>query len=53
VGLAGWALHVGAMRDAPLSLVQAFVAGGLALTVPMAAVACTAGWSRPSCARSR
>jgi len=39
VGLAGWALHVGAMRDAPLSLVQAFVAGGLALTVPMAAVA--------------
>ena len=33
----GWALHVGAMREAPLSLVQAFVAGGLALTVPMAA----------------
>jgi hypothetical protein len=38
VGFAGWALHIGAMREAPLSLVQAFVAGGLALTTPMAAV---------------
>jgi hypothetical protein len=38
VGMLGWALHVGAMREAPLSLVQAFVAGGLALAVPMAAV---------------
>jgi hypothetical protein len=38
VGLTGWALHVGAMREAPLSLVQAFVAGGLALSVPMAAI---------------
>ena len=36
--LTGWALHIGAMREAPLSLVQAFVAGGLALTVPMAAI---------------
>jgi hypothetical protein len=38
LGAAGWALHVGAMREAPLSLVQAFVAGGLALAVPMAAI---------------
>ncbi|HSD80850.1 MAG TPA: hypothetical protein VLB47_09315, partial [Solirubrobacteraceae bacterium] len=38
VGMAGWALHVTALSHAPLSLVQAFVAGGLALTVPMAAV---------------
>jgi hypothetical protein len=38
VGMGGWALHLGAMRQAPLSLVQAFVAGGLALAVPMAAV---------------
>jgi uncharacterized membrane protein len=32
-GMSGWALHIGAMREAPLSLVQAFVAGGLALAV--------------------
>ena len=38
VGMTGWALHVGAMREAPLSLVQAFVAGGLALAAPMAAI---------------
>jgi hypothetical protein len=38
VGVSGWALHIAAMREAPLSLVQAFVAGGLALAVPMAAV---------------
>jgi hypothetical protein len=38
LGIAGWALHVGALSHAPLSLVQAFVAGGLALTVPMAAL---------------
>jgi hypothetical protein len=38
VGVTGWALHIGAMREAPLSLVQAFVAGGLALAVPMAAI---------------
>jgi hypothetical protein len=37
-GMAGWMLHIGAMREAPLSLVQAFVAGGLVLAVPMAAV---------------
>jgi hypothetical protein len=34
LGLSGWALHVAALARAPLSLVQAFVAGGLALTVP-------------------
>ena len=38
LGTTGWALHVGAMREAPLSLVQAFVAGGLVLAVPMAAI---------------
>ena len=38
IGVTGWALHIGAMREAPLSLVQAFVAGGLALTAPMAAI---------------
>jgi hypothetical protein len=37
-GMSGWALHIAAMRMAPLSLVQAFVAGGLALAVPMAAI---------------
>jgi hypothetical protein len=37
-GLAGWALHLAAMSEAPLSLVQAFVAGGLALAAPMAAI---------------
>ncbi len=31
LGLAGWALHVGALGRAPLSLVQAFAAGGLAV----------------------
>jgi drug/metabolite transporter (DMT)-like permease len=36
LGLSGWALHVVALTRAPLSLVQAFVAGGLALTVPAA-----------------
>jgi hypothetical protein len=36
LGLSGWALHVLALSRAPLSLVQAFVAGGLALTVPAA-----------------
>lgn len=38
LGLAGWGLHVGALSLAPLSLVQAFVAGGLALAVPVAAL---------------
>jgi hypothetical protein len=36
LGLTGWALHIAALSRAPLSLVQAFVAGGLALTVPAA-----------------
>ena len=38
LGLFGWAMHIGALSRAPLSLVQAFVAGGLALTVPMASL---------------
>jgi drug/metabolite transporter (DMT)-like permease len=37
LGLGGWAVHVGALSLAPLSLVQAFVAGGLVLVVPVAA----------------
>lgn len=36
LGMLGWALHVVALTRAPLSLVQAFVAGGVALTVPVA-----------------
>jgi hypothetical protein len=36
LGTLGWALHVFALTRAPLSLVQAFVAGGVALTVPVA-----------------
>jgi drug/metabolite transporter (DMT)-like permease len=36
LGTAGWALHVGALSHAPLSLVQAFVAGGLAVMAPLA-----------------
>ena len=36
LGLAGWAMHVAALSRAPLSLVQAFVAGGLALLAPIA-----------------
>jgi hypothetical protein len=36
-GLGGWSLHVVALAHAPLSLVQAFVAGGLVLCVPLAA----------------
>jgi hypothetical protein len=36
-GISGWLLHVGALSRAPLSLVQAFSAGGLALVVPVAA----------------
>lgn len=38
VGIAGWALHVDALSRAPISLVQAFVAGGLVLAAPMAAL---------------
>ena len=37
LGLTGWGLHVAALSHAPLSLVQAFVAGGLVLCVPLAA----------------
>jgi drug/metabolite transporter (DMT)-like permease len=37
LGLLGSVLHVAALAHAPLSLVQAFAAGGLALTVPVAA----------------
>jgi hypothetical protein len=37
-GLTGWGLYVLALAHAPLSLVQAFAAGGLALVVPAAAV---------------
>lgn len=36
LGMGGWAMHVAALARAPLSLVQAFVAGGLAFTVPAA-----------------
>jgi hypothetical protein len=36
-GSAGFLLHLTALALAPLSLVQAFVAGGLALTAPLAA----------------
>ena len=38
LGVTGWGLHVGALAHAPLSIVQAFVAGGLALTLPMASI---------------
>ncbi len=37
-GLLGWAIHVLALSRAPLSLVQAFSAGGLAVAVPLAAL---------------
>ncbi len=37
VGTAGWAMHILALTKAPLSLVQAFLAGGLVLVVPLAA----------------
>jgi drug/metabolite transporter (DMT)-like permease len=36
LGTGGWAMHVAALARAPLSLVQAFVAGGLALVAPIA-----------------
>jgi drug/metabolite transporter (DMT)-like permease len=38
LGCTGWALHVAALVRAPLSLVQAFIAGGIVLTVPLAAI---------------
>jgi energy-converting hydrogenase Eha subunit C len=31
----GWGLHIGALSQAPISVVQAFVAGGLALALPV------------------
>lgn len=37
LGTLGWAMHVTALTKAPLSLVQAFLAGGLAIVVPLAA----------------
>jgi drug/metabolite transporter (DMT)-like permease len=36
LGMSGWALHVAALANAPLSLVQAFVTGGLAVMAPVA-----------------
>jgi hypothetical protein len=48
-GISGWLLHVGALSRAPLSLVQAFSAGGLALVVPVAAR--VTGRPLSSCAR--
>jgi drug/metabolite transporter (DMT)-like permease len=36
VGMAGWGLHVIALTKAPLSLVQAFLVGGIALVAPLA-----------------
>jgi hypothetical protein len=36
LGMAGWGAHVAALAHAPLSLVQAFVAGGLGLMAPVA-----------------
>ena len=37
-GVAGWGLHLAALRQAPISVVQAFVAGGLALAAPLLAL---------------
>jgi drug/metabolite transporter (DMT)-like permease len=31
----GWAMHIGALSKAPISVVQAFVAGGLAFALPI------------------
>jgi hypothetical protein len=36
LGLAGWGMHVAALTKAPLSLVQAFLVGGIALLAPFA-----------------
>ena len=36
LGIGGWAMHVAALSHAPLSLVQAFVTGGLAVMAPVA-----------------
>jgi drug/metabolite transporter (DMT)-like permease len=45
VGIAGWVLYVGALRVAPLSLVQAVSAGGIGL---LAMLAWTLGRDRPA-----
>lgn len=39
LGMLGWAFHVAALSLAPLSLVQAFYAGGLAAAAPIAVLA--------------
>lgn len=36
VGIAGWAISIAALTQAPLSLVQAFLIGGIALLAPVA-----------------
>jgi hypothetical protein len=36
LGLAGWGMHLAALTKAPLSLVQAFLVGGIALVAPLA-----------------
>ena len=46
-GALGSVLHIGALATAPLSLVQAFTAGGLVLTVPVAARALGQRPARP------
>jgi hypothetical protein len=38
LGCGGWALHIAALAHAPLSLVQALVAAGLAVVAPLAAL---------------
>jgi len=36
LGLLGWLMHIAALTRAPISLVQAFVVGGIALVAPLA-----------------
>jgi len=36
LGIAGWAISIAALTEAPLSLVQAFLIGGIALLAPVA-----------------
>jgi hypothetical protein len=36
LGIAGWAISIAALTQAPLSLVQAFLIGGIALLAPVA-----------------
>jgi hypothetical protein len=47
IGTAGSLLHAGALSQAPISLVQAFSAGGLAVLVPVAARVTRVRLSRP------